>query len=109
MRKNDPLLPVVRAPIGPLFWNVHYTPIGRSARILSSVSLNSLVHSLSEFGLSLTIAAHQRLHRKAHSRLVEPFVGLPSRIHPCLAKALRAPHQEIATSPTRIQLSRIQR
>ncbi len=62
MRKNDPLLPVVRAPIGPLFWNVHYTPIGRSARILSSVSLNSLVHSLSEFGLSLTIAAHQRLH-----------------------------------------------
>ncbi len=36
--------------------------IGRSARILSSVSLNSLVHSLSEFGLSLTIAAHQRLH-----------------------------------------------
>ena len=58
----DPLLPVVRAPIGPLFWNVHYTPIGRSARILSSVSLNSLVDSLSEFGLSLTIAAHQRLH-----------------------------------------------
>jgi hypothetical protein len=32
-----------------------------------------------------------------------------SRIHPCLATALRAPHQEIATSPTRIQLSRIQR
>jgi hypothetical protein len=61
-RSLTPCCRVVQVPIGPLFWNVHYTPIGRSARILSSVSLNSLVHSLSEFGLSLTIAAHQRLH-----------------------------------------------
>jgi hypothetical protein len=58
-----------------------------------------------------TVEKHYFWNRLAPelSRLVKPLVGLPSRIHPCLAKALRAPHQEIATSPARIQLSRIQR
>src|SRR5258706_9028757 len=40
---------------------------------------------------------------------VQPLVGQPGRIHPCVAKVLRAPHQEIATRPTRTQLRRIQR
>jgi hypothetical protein len=43
-----PCCRVGQAPIGPLFWNVHYKPIGRSARILSSVSLSRLTSGFTE-------------------------------------------------------------
>src|SRR6185436_10973581 len=50
------------------------------------------------------------VHSCAIRRLAKrAALSLGPSCHPCLAKALRAPHQESATRPARTQLSRIQR